>query len=60
VAGACPDVDLVRLTAGVRRIDLVCHNPLAVAWAGRSLVVCTAAGDVLLFERLTDTLDTLG
>jgi hypothetical protein len=30
-----------------------------VAWAGRSLVVCTSEGDILLFERLVDVLEAL-
>ncbi len=58
-ATAFPDVDLVALERNGRRVDLTCHHPMTVAWAGRSLVTCTAPGDVLLFERLADTLALL-
>ncbi|HUU35531.1 MAG TPA: hypothetical protein VMW48_15805, partial [Vicinamibacterales bacterium] len=58
-ATAFPDVDLVAFERPGRRIDVTCHYPMTLAWAGRSLVICTAPGDVLLFERLADTLASL-
>ena len=57
-AVACPESDVVRLTsAGGRTLALTCYYPFAVAWAGRSLVVCTSEGDVLFFERLLDVIN---
>jgi len=35
---------------------LACHAPLGVAWTGRSLLVTTGMGDLLLFPRLLDRL----
>ncbi|MEZ5417975.1 MAG: 6-hydroxymethylpterin diphosphokinase MptE-like protein [Vicinamibacterales bacterium] len=58
-AAACPDADVIRLARDGVRLDLVCHFPMAVAWAGTSLVVRTAPGDVLLFEGLAGVLDAL-
>lgn len=58
-ARAFPDADGVQLTAGGRVVDLVCHVPMALAWAGPTLFVATAAGDVLRFDRLAETLDRL-
>jgi hypothetical protein len=53
-----PEADLVRLesTAGPA-LSMICYYPFSVAWAGRSLLVCTNDGEVLLFDRLLDVLE---
>ncbi len=58
-ARAFPDTDSVQLTGGGRVVDLVCYFPIALAWAGPTLFVSTASGDVLRFDRLAETLDRL-
>jgi hypothetical protein len=37
---------------------LTCYYPYGVAWTGRSLLVGTVNGELLLFERLMDVLET--
>ena len=56
-ATAYPEADLITLASSSRTVELTCEYPFSLAWAGRSLVVCTAQGDVLLFERLLDRLE---
>ena len=57
-AVAHPEADVVQLerTDGVV-VAMTCYYPFGVAWAGRSLLVSTADGELLLFEHLTDELD---
>jgi hypothetical protein len=56
-ATAHPQADLVTLRHPVAAaVDLTCYDPLTVAWAGDALLVCTGAGDVLLFTDLTHRL----
>lgn len=57
---AHPQADRVALrhpTAGP--FDLTCYDPIAVAWTGDSLVVCTGEGDVLLFSDLAARLSAI-
>jgi hypothetical protein len=56
-ARAFPDTDAVQLAQGRRTADLICPVPVALAWTGPTLIVCTATGDVLRFPRLADILD---
>ena len=35
---------------------MTCYYPVRVAWAGHSLLVSTAEGELLLFEHLIDRL----
>jgi hypothetical protein len=59
-AMAHPEADLVRIvSASGTSFSMTCYYPFMVAWAGRSLVVCTSEGDILLFERLVDVLEAL-
>ncbi len=56
-ATAHPQADLVTLRhPAASAVDLTCYDPLAVAWTGSSLLVCTAGGDVLLFPDLAGRL----
>lgn len=43
--------------AGVPLLDLLCHEPLSVAWAGDALVVATLWGDLLLFPGFRAVVD---
>jgi len=57
---AHPEADLVRLESGTgAAMSMTCYYPFMVAWAGRSLLVCTSDGEILLFERLIDVLEGL-
>jgi hypothetical protein len=57
---AYPEADLIRIdSASGQSFSMTCYYPFMVAWAGRSLVVCTTDGDILLFERLIDVLEGL-
>jgi len=57
---AHPEADLIRIaSASGASFSMTCYYPFMVAWAGRSLVVCTSDGDILLFERLVDVLEGL-
>lgn len=52
-ATAYPQADLVTLRhPTLAAVDLTCYDPLSLAWAGDALLVCTGAGDVLLFQDL--------
>jgi hypothetical protein len=57
-ATAHPEADAIefRREDGVS-VTMTCYYPFGMAWAGRSLVVSTADGELLLFERLADRLD---
>jgi hypothetical protein len=55
---AHPEADLIRIvSASGASFSMTCYYPFMVAWAGRSLVVCTSDGEILLFERLVDVLE---
>lgn len=61
-AATHPCADLVRITiAGGRAYWLACETPVGVAWAGASLLVTLASGELLRFphlrSRLTGRLD---
>jgi hypothetical protein len=57
---AHPEADLIRIvSASGTSFSMTCYYPFMAAWAGRSLVVCTSDGDILLFERLVDVLEGL-
>jgi hypothetical protein len=57
---AHPEADLIRIvSASGASFSMTCYYPFMAAWAGRSLVVCTSEGDILLFERLVDVLEGL-
>jgi len=49
-ATAHPEADVVMVSSPSAARPLPCASPYSVAWAGRSLVVCTSAAEVLLFE----------
>jgi hypothetical protein len=57
-ASAYPRSDAVRLQHrdGTEHV-LTCASPFNVAWAGRSLVVSTRRGELMLFRDLIATLD---
>lgn len=56
-AATHPFADVVRLTADGGWVGwLACDTPLGVAWAGASLVVTLASGELLRFPRLRTTL----
>jgi hypothetical protein len=56
-AAAHPRADCVTLSRGGTPIAwLAVHFPVCLAWAGRSLVVAVANGDVLLFPDVTGAL----
>ena len=58
-ATAHPQADLVTLRhPAAPGLDLTCYDPLSVAWTGDALLVCTGAGDVLLFPDLAGRLAT--
>ncbi len=53
-----PCADLIGLERpGSAPLWLACYAPLAVAWAGSSLIVTAGGATVLLFPRLLDALD---
>jgi hypothetical protein len=55
---AHPEADFVSLESSEGlTLSMACYYPFSLAWAGRSLVVCTNDGEVLLFDRLIDVLD---
>jgi hypothetical protein len=57
---AYPEADLVQLEhAGGVVVSMRCYYPFTVAWAGRSLLVSTADGELLLFEHLKDVMDRM-
>jgi hypothetical protein len=56
---ARPEADAIDLvSASGAAISITCYFPFGIAWAGRSLLVSTADGELLLFERLTDVLES--
>lgn len=57
-AAAHPEADLVLLesSTGVR-VAMTCYYPFWLVWAGRSLVVATIQGEILLFEDLLGALE---
>jgi hypothetical protein len=55
-----PEADLVTFErAGSGRLSMTVYHPFRVAWLGRSLLVCTVDGQLLLFENLLDDLSAL-
>lgn len=57
---AHPEADRVRIEhADGRAWSLICYYPFGVAWTGRSLLVGTTEGELLLFERLMDNLEAI-
>jgi hypothetical protein len=58
-ATAFPQTDLVHVVQASRRraFDLVCDYPVALGWAGRSLIVATCHSEILLFGQLQTSLD---
>lgn len=57
-ASAWPHADVVTLRhVSGAEVLLGCDYPAALAWAGRSLLVTSCWGDVLLFPKLRDLLD---
>jgi hypothetical protein len=57
-ATAYPEADVIRLDSGSgRSLLLTCYYPFRLAWIGRSLLACTAHGELLLFERILDAID---
>jgi hypothetical protein len=55
---AYPEQDLIRLEhENDTALSMVCYYPIALAWAGTSLIVSTADREVLLFEHLRDAIE---
>jgi hypothetical protein len=55
-----PEADLVTFErAGSDSLSMIVYHPFRVAWLGRSLLVCTVDGQLLLFENLLDDLSAL-
>lgn len=55
-----PQADVVRIEQPSVTRSLVWPSPRAAIWIGRSLLVNTTSGDVVLFDGLVDTLTSSG
>jgi hypothetical protein len=59
-AAAHPEADRIQIVhRSGASFSMTCYYPFMVAWAGRSLVVSSSDGEILLFERLVDALEGL-